>query len=394
MMLAVACWLGSIALINPVQHLPPRSRTKELLMSEAGSTSDVAALTVQLLSAYLANNTVPSEDLAGLIRSTRDALTQGMDTPGQEEPETFTPAVSVRKSLASPDHIISLIDGKPYKTLKRHLMGHGLTPEAYRSRYELPANYPMVAPAYAEHRRNIAKDAGLGTRKPAVEETTIAEVEEPSGANIEDAGLAEPQAASTGKAETKSSASTKKIKAGTKSKASASNDATVDQVAPTVDGARAPAAEHDTSSVEPTEEVAVADPTPPTRKAKATPAKSPKSQPAKSKRNVAIKPAPASQAASEKRSDAADKQDVQNAATKPKRRAKLGLFERTAVEASELANGSAAQTSESSFAPQESAANEVGARAKTPAKRKNPKRMARTPDDRANETSKEDGAES
>ncbi|RYE65624.1 MAG: transcriptional regulator, partial [Oxalobacteraceae bacterium] len=197
-------------------------------MSEAEPTSDVETLTVQLLSAYLANNTVASEDLAGLIRSTRDALTERTDTPAQEEPETFTPAVSVRKSLASPDHIISLIDGKPYKTLKRHLMGHGLTPEAYRSRYNLPANYPLVAPAYAEHRRNIAKEAGLGNRKPAVEDTPIAQIEEPSGADIDDAGLAEPQAAPEGKAETKRSASTKKSKAGAKSKASASDEATLD----------------------------------------------------------------------------------------------------------------------------------------------------------------------
>jgi predicted transcriptional regulator len=357
-------------------------------MSEAESPSDVAALTVQLLSAYLANNTVPSEDLAGLIRSTKDALTQGADTLVQEEPETFTPAVSARKSLASPDRIISLIDGKPYKTLKRHLVGHGLTPEGYRSRYNLPANYPMVAPAYAEHRRNIAKDTGLGNRKPAVDETSIAEVEEPSGANIEVAGLAEPQAASEGKAETKPSPSTKK------SKASAFDEATLDQVAPSVDPDLAPAGERDTSVVEPTQEGVVADPAPPSRKPKATPAKSPKSQPAKSKRNVAIKPVPAFQAASEAPSDAADKQDVQTAPTKSKRRAKLGLFEKTAAKPGEPANGSAAQTSESSSAPQEPAADEVGVSAKTPAKRKSPKRMARAPNSQADEAGNEDGAES
>jgi predicted transcriptional regulator len=77
----------------------------------------------------------------------------------------FTPAVSVRKSLASPEHIISLIDGKPYKTLKRHLSGHGLTPAQYRERYGLKPDYPMVAQNYAEHRRNLAKKIGLG-RKP------------------------------------------------------------------------------------------------------------------------------------------------------------------------------------------------------------------------------------
>jgi predicted transcriptional regulator len=137
-------------------------------MSETDPTSDVAALTVQLLSAYLANNTVASDDLADLIRTTRAALTEDavVDDPAPE-PETFTPAVSVRKSLASPEHIISLIDGKPYKTLKRHLSSHGLTPDTYRSRYNLPATYPMVAPDYAAHRRAVAQKIGLGSRKPA-----------------------------------------------------------------------------------------------------------------------------------------------------------------------------------------------------------------------------------
>jgi predicted transcriptional regulator len=137
-------------------------------MPETDPTSDVAALTVQLLSAYLANNTVASDDLADLIRTTRAALTEE-ETAAEPvaEPETFTPAVSVRKSLASSSHIISLIDGKAYKTLKRHLSSHGLTPETYRSRYNLPATYPMVAPDYAAHRRAVAQKIGLGSRKPA-----------------------------------------------------------------------------------------------------------------------------------------------------------------------------------------------------------------------------------
>src|SRR5690606_33118041 len=75
------------------------------------------------------------------------------------------PAVTVRKSLASKDHIISMIDGKPYKTLRRHLSTHGLTPAEYRARYGLKADYPMVAPAYSEQRRAMAKKIGLG-RKP------------------------------------------------------------------------------------------------------------------------------------------------------------------------------------------------------------------------------------
>ena len=84
--------------------------------------------------------------------------------PSAAAPE-HVPAVSVRKSLASKDHIISMIDGKPYKTLRRHLSTHGLTPEEYRERYGLKADYPMVAPSYSEHRRAMAKRIGLG-RKP------------------------------------------------------------------------------------------------------------------------------------------------------------------------------------------------------------------------------------
>lgn len=80
-------------------------------------------------------------------------------------PTEYTPAVSVRKSLASPDHIISMIDGKAYKTLRRHLSTNGLTPEEYRARYGLKADYPMVAPSYSEARRSMAKTIGLG-RKP------------------------------------------------------------------------------------------------------------------------------------------------------------------------------------------------------------------------------------
>ncbi len=79
--------------------------------------------------------------------------------------EEFTPAVSVRKSLASKDHIISMIDGKPYKTLRRHLSTHGLTPEEYRARYNLKSDYPMVAPSYAAKRSELAKKLGLGQQR-------------------------------------------------------------------------------------------------------------------------------------------------------------------------------------------------------------------------------------
>jgi predicted transcriptional regulator len=130
--------------------------------------TDLTALTVQLVSAFVSNNTVASDSLADLIKTTRAALTV-VPTPAVEEPAApiFAPAVSVRKSLSSPEHIISLIDGKPYKTLKRHLAANNLTPEQYRERYKLPKTYPLVAPSYSDSRRAVAEKIGLG-KKPVV----------------------------------------------------------------------------------------------------------------------------------------------------------------------------------------------------------------------------------
>lgn len=131
---------------------------------------DLTGLTVQLLSAYVSNNSVASEDLAKLIRETRAALTDSGEAEAVEEAAVVhVPAVSIRKSLASRDHIISLVDGKPYKTLKRHLATHGLTPAEYRERYSLPKSYPMVAPTYSAARRETAARIGLG-RKPRTPE--------------------------------------------------------------------------------------------------------------------------------------------------------------------------------------------------------------------------------
>ncbi len=134
-------------------------------MSE-NMSPDITTLTVQLLSAFVSNNSIPSEGLADLIRSTRAALTETPQAnPAEAQAATYTPAVSARKSLSSPDHILSMIDGKPYKTLKRHLATHGLSPDQYRERYNLPKSYPLVAPSYSEARRAVATKLGLG-RKP------------------------------------------------------------------------------------------------------------------------------------------------------------------------------------------------------------------------------------
>lgn len=128
-------------------------------------------LTVTLLAAYTHNNTVRSDDLPSLILAVHGALvstSRETVTPAVKEVDS-EPAVSVRKSLASPAFIISMIDGKPYKSLKRHLTAQGISPEKYRERYNLPSTYPMVAPEYSESRRAFAKNIGLGRARPADE---------------------------------------------------------------------------------------------------------------------------------------------------------------------------------------------------------------------------------
>jgi predicted transcriptional regulator len=153
--------------LSDIKFYGETGRTKQgresIIMSDDAST-DVTSLTVQLLSAYLSNNTVPSGDLAELIATTRSALAAKAVVDTVVEEETYEPAVSVRKSLGSRDFIISMIDGKPYKMLKRHLSLHGLTPAEYRARYNLPSDYPMVAAAYSERRREVAKTLGLGRK--------------------------------------------------------------------------------------------------------------------------------------------------------------------------------------------------------------------------------------
>ena len=140
-------------------------------MIEEENQADVVELATELTIAWLSNpNTrANASDVPEFLKAMHEAVASLSETGSSaEQPEAepeHVPAVSVRKSLASSDHIISLIDGKPYKSLRRHLSRHGLTPEDYRQRYGLEADYPMVAPSYAEQRREMAKKIGLG-RKP------------------------------------------------------------------------------------------------------------------------------------------------------------------------------------------------------------------------------------
>ena len=130
-------------------------------------------LATELTIAWLGNphTRASAEEVPPFLQAMHDAVAK-LTTPGTPVPEQpatteFKPAVTARKSLASPEHIISMIDGKPYRTLRRHLASNGLTPEDYRQRYGLRADYPMVAPAYSESRSALAKTIGLGRKRTA-----------------------------------------------------------------------------------------------------------------------------------------------------------------------------------------------------------------------------------
>ena len=121
-------------------------------------------LTAEIVAAYVSNNAVSANDLPGVITQVHAAL-GGVTTPVEEVVEKPKPAVSVRRSIQN-DYLICLEDGQKFKSLKRHLMTHyGLTPEQYREKWELPADYPMVAPSYAEERSRLAKEMGLGQKR-------------------------------------------------------------------------------------------------------------------------------------------------------------------------------------------------------------------------------------
>ena len=125
---------------------------------------NLVALTADIVSAHVSNNSVAVSDLPALIANVHGALT-GLGTPAVAEIVKQEPAVSVRASV-KPDFIVCLEDGKKLKMLKRHLMtAYQMTPEQYRTKWNLPADYPMVAPNYAEQRRALAHKIGLG-RKP------------------------------------------------------------------------------------------------------------------------------------------------------------------------------------------------------------------------------------
>jgi predicted transcriptional regulator len=142
-------------------------------MSEVGSTAQNATtdetrrLTVQIVSAHVAHNNVAQADLPALIAQVYGTLSGLGRAAEPEAPSRPEPAVSIRKSV-TPEYLVCLEDGKKLKMLKRHLSSsYGMTPDQYRERWGLPADYPMVAPSYAQQRSTLAKAIGLGTRRSA-----------------------------------------------------------------------------------------------------------------------------------------------------------------------------------------------------------------------------------
>lgn len=133
-------------------------------MAETIKHQDLLALTTEIVSAHLSNNSLSAQEIPGLIEKVYKTLASVNSEVVPVATERPQPAVPIRKSIM-PDHLVCLEDGKKLKMLKRHLMtAYKMTPEQYRDRWGLPADYPMVAPNYARQRSKLAKDIGLGTK--------------------------------------------------------------------------------------------------------------------------------------------------------------------------------------------------------------------------------------
>ncbi len=131
-------------------------------MTDQTESVDLHAMTTTIVAAHVANNVVPVGELSKLIQQVFEALSTV--SSGSQAPEKPQPATTVKKSV-TPDYIVCLEDGKKLKMLKRHLKtSYGLSPDEYRERWGLPADYPMVAPNYAAQRSALAKKIGLGTK--------------------------------------------------------------------------------------------------------------------------------------------------------------------------------------------------------------------------------------
>ena len=129
------------------------------------TSSNFIELTAEIVSAYVSNNTVPASEISSLISQVHSALQRVSNGSVEVAAEAAKPAIAVKKSI-TPDYLICLEDGMKFKSLKRHLRTqYNMTPEHYREKWGLPADYPMVAPNYAEARSLLAKQMGLGQQR-------------------------------------------------------------------------------------------------------------------------------------------------------------------------------------------------------------------------------------
>jgi predicted transcriptional regulator len=134
-------------------------------MADTVHEDNLIELTAEIVSAYVSNNSIASNDVPSLIGEIHMALHRTATGGIETEQEPLRPAVPIKRSV-TPDSIICLEDGKKFKSLKRHLRTHyDLTPEEYREKWGLPADYPMVAPNYAKARSALAREMGLGQKR-------------------------------------------------------------------------------------------------------------------------------------------------------------------------------------------------------------------------------------
>lgn len=137
-------------------------------------------LTADIVSAHVSNNSVSTGDLPHLIQSVHAALAAAQNPPMPALEDKPQGAVSARASVKR-DYLVSMIDGKRYKMLRRHLNQNGYTPESYREAFGLPKDYPMVAASYAETRRDLAKQIGLGRKPRSPKEPVATPAKKPRG---------------------------------------------------------------------------------------------------------------------------------------------------------------------------------------------------------------------
>ncbi len=134
-------------------------------MNDTTANGNYIELTAEIVSAYVSNNTVAAAEIPGLINQVYAALSRVSGKSADAPAEPLKPAVSVKKSI-TPEYIVCLEDGKKFKSLKRHLRTqYSITPEQYREKWGLGADYPMVAPNYAAARSQLAKQMGLGQQR-------------------------------------------------------------------------------------------------------------------------------------------------------------------------------------------------------------------------------------